>query len=52
MGNQKAFLKLPHQQGTIQIYPSTQEERREAERWIGEGLNHEGAIPVEQPVAA
>ncbi len=52
MGREDAFSKLPDQQGLIQIYPPTQEERKEAERWTTVAFDHESAMPTEQPVAA
>ncbi len=52
MGHEDAFSKLPDQHGLIQIYPPTQEERKEAGRWTGVAFNHHGSMPVEQHVAA
>jgi hypothetical protein len=47
------FSKFPHEQGLIQIYPPTEDERREAERWARAVLDHlAGAKPMEQHVAA
>ena len=52
MRREDAFSKLPDQQGLIQISPPTPEERTAAERWMEVAFNHEGAVPVQQPVAA
>lgn len=51
MGHQEAFLKLPHQHGTIQIYPPTQEERREAALWTSVAFNQQGSMPAEHVAA-
>lgn len=52
MGHEDAFSKLPDRKGPIQIYPPTQEERNEAERWTRVAFNHPSSTPIEQHVAA
>jgi hypothetical protein len=39
-GQEKIFLKLPEQAGLIQIYPPTQEERKEADEWMKLAFNY------------
>jgi hypothetical protein len=48
MGHENAFSKLPDQHGLTQVYPPTQEERREAERWMSVAFDHLGSVAVEQ----
>jgi len=52
IGQEGAFSKLPDHRGLIQIYPPTQEERKEAERWMGVAFNHHRGMPIEQEIAA
>jgi hypothetical protein len=52
IGQEDAFSKLPDQHGLIQIYPPTQEEREEAERWMRVAFNDHGSMPIEQDIAA
>ena len=40
MRQEKTFPRLPEKVGLIQIYPPTQEERREAEVWMNLDFNH------------
>jgi hypothetical protein len=40
MGQEETFPRLPERVGLIQIYPPTQEERREADRWMNLAFNH------------
>ena len=50
--HETAFAKLPDQDGLIQIYPPTEEERVAAKGWMGEVVAHIGSSPVEALVAA
>jgi hypothetical protein len=52
IAHEDAFAKLPDRRGSIQVSPPTEEERREAERWMTVALNHDGSVPTEQPMAA
>ena len=52
MGHEDAFSKLSDPHGLLQIYPPTQEERKEVERWTRVAFNHHGSVPIEQHVAA
>jgi len=51
IGHEDAFSKLPDQDGLIQVYPPTQEERQNAERWTWVAFNYRGSAPSEEPVA-
>lgn len=48
MEHESAFSKLPDQHGLIQVYPPTEDERREAERWTSVAFDHLGSVPGEQ----
>ncbi|HWR15459.1 MAG TPA: hypothetical protein VN577_11570 [Terriglobales bacterium] len=52
MAHEEAFSKLPNRHGPIQIYPPTQEQRREAERWSSEVYDNLGPIPMEPQIAS
>jgi len=51
MGHEGEFLKLPHQQGLIQISPPTPEERTAAGRWMGVAFNHDHPVPMQPQIA-
>jgi hypothetical protein len=40
MRQEKGFPRAPDQAGPIQVYPPTQEERKEADRWINLAFGH------------
>jgi len=40
MRQEKGFPRVPDQAGLIQVYPPTQEERKEADRWIDLAFGH------------
>ena len=52
MGQEDTFPRLPEKVGLIQIYPPTQEERREADRWMNLAFNHGNPVSVKPGVAA
>lgn len=52
MGHEGAFLKFLHQQGLIQVFPPTPEERGAAERWMAVAFNRDGPMPMQQHIAA
>ena len=52
MRHEDAFLKLPDQDGLIQVYPPTAEERQSAERWTWIAFNYRGFAPSEEHAAA
>ena len=52
MGNADSFRNLPDQQGLIQVYPPTPEERNEAVRWGTVAFGDQGSSKVRQSVAA
>jgi hypothetical protein len=47
MGNENAFSKLADQHGLIQVYPPTQEERKEADHWTSVAFDQLASVPVE-----
>lgn len=52
MRNADSFRNLPDQQGLIQVYPPTQEQRSEAERWRTVEFDDQGCSKVIPSVAA
>jgi hypothetical protein len=51
-GHEDALSSLPDHLGLIQIYPPTDEERKEAEQGTKAAFDHYGAMPMEEHVAA
>lgn len=51
-GHKDEFSKLPDQDGLIQVYPPTPEERQNAERWTQVAFNDRGSAPIEARPAA
>lgn len=52
INQEKVFSKLPNQVGLIQVYPPTQEERKEADQWMKLLLDRRILTPKKQPAAA
>ena len=52
LGQEGTFPRLPKKEGLIQIYPPTQEEQIEADRWLTLAFTHGTSVLVNSYVAA